>query len=73
MLSPANDYHMVRRKPNGVSIIPPEKVNLELGSELIYVTNITNHICGEKIVMWRKFGKIWEILPQYTRFHVEKN
>ena len=50
--------------------------------ELIFVTNITNYICGEKIVMWRNFGKFWEflrifrkfweILPQFTRFHVEK-
>jgi len=56
-------------------------------TELIFVTNITNHICGEKIVMRGNFGKIWgnfgeilgnfekfwEILPQFTRFHVEKN
>ena len=41
--------------------------------ELIFVTNITNYICGEKIVIWRNIGKIWEILPQFTRFHVEKN
>ena len=48
--------------------------------ELIFVTNIINYICGEKIVMWRNFGEIWgnfekfwEILPQFTRFHVEKN
>ena len=26
--------------------------------ELIFVTNITNCICGEKIVMWRNFDKI---------------
>ena len=25
-----------------------------VGSELIFVTNITNYICGEKIVLWRK-------------------
>ena len=52
-------------------------------AELIFVTNITNYICGEKIVIWRYFGKFWEILrnfgnfleilPQFTRFHVEKN
>ena len=48
--------------------------------ELILVTNITNNICREKIVTWRNFGeilgnfgKIWEILPQFMRFHVEKN
>ena len=41
--------------------------------ELIFVTNVTNYICGEKIVVWRNFGKFWEILPQFTRFHVEKN
>ena len=56
-------------------------------SELIFVTDITNYIRGEKIVMWRNFGKcwkifgkfwrnfgkFWKILPQFTRFHVEKN
>ena len=42
-------------------------------AQLIFVTNITNYICGEKIVMWRNFVKFWEILPQFTRFHVEKN
>ena len=52
-------------------------------AELIFVKNITNYICGEKIVMWRNFGEIlgnfgkfenvWKILPQFTRFHVEKN
>ena len=26
-------------------------------TELIFVTNITNYICGEKIVMWRNFGR----------------
>ena len=58
--------------------------------ELIFVTNITNYICEEEIVMWRNFGKFsgkfgkfleilgniekfWEILPHFTRFHVEKN
>ena len=25
-------------------------------AELIFVTNITNYICGEKIVMWRNFS-----------------
>ena len=57
---------------------------------LIIVTNITNYIRGEKIVIWRIFGKLWEILekiweisgdfekfwkilPQFTRFHGEKN
>ena len=65
-------------------------------ADLIFVTNITNYICGEEIVMWRNFsfaclkivGKMkispheeilgnfenfWEILPQFMRFHVEKN
>ena len=28
-------------------------------AELIFVTNITNYICGEKIVMWRNVGKFW--------------
>ena len=41
--------------------------------ELIFVTNITNYICGEKIVTWRNIGKIWDILPKFTHFHVEKN
>ena len=31
-------------------------------SELIFVKIITNYICGEEIVMWRNFEKIWEIL-----------
>ena len=31
--------------------------NLSIRAELIFVTNITNHICGEKIVMWRNFGR----------------
>ena len=43
------------------------------------------HICHNyhKLYLWRKFGKMWEILenfekfweilPQFTRFHVEKN
>ena len=34
-------------------------------AELIFVTNITNYNCGEKIVMWRNFGKNWEILEKY--------
>ena len=42
-------------------------------SELIFVTNVTNYIRGEKIVMWRNSGKFWEVLPQFARFHVEKN
>ena len=56
-------------------------------SELIFVTNITNYICGKKIVMWRNFGKFWrkfgkcweilgkgwEILPQFMCLNVEKN
>ena len=58
--------------------------------ELIFVTNITNYIRGEKIFhvekfqlsmydnygeieTLEKFGKNWEILPQFTRFHVKKN
>ena len=54
----------------------PLKIVHTFQAELIFVTNITNYICGEKIVMWRNFGKFWEILeilPQFTRFHVEKN
>ena len=65
-------------------------------TELIFVTDTTVYIRGEKIAMWRKlwgnrkflhlwrnfgilwkklrnFKKFWEILPQFTRFHVEKN
>ena len=68
--------------------------------ELIFVTNITNYIRGEKICqlekfqlsiydnygeienfstcgeVWKNLGnfeKFWEILPQFTRFHVKKN
>ena len=33
--------------------------------ELIFVTNIINYICGEKIVMWRNFRKMWEILGNF--------
>ena len=33
--------------------------------ELIFVTNITNYICGEKIVMWRNFGKCWEFFENF--------
>ena len=44
-------------------------------SELIFVTNITNYICGEKIVMWRNFifqcmtivGKL-KISPHVEKF-----
>ena len=36
--------------------------------ELIFVTNITNYICGEKMVMWRFFGKIREILGNFEKF-----
>ena len=52
-------------------------------TELIFVTN---YICGEKLScgeIWGKLGKVgklwevlenfWEILPQFTRFHVERN
>ena len=52
-------------------------------AELIFVTNITNYIHGGKIVTWRNIGKfweilgnfekVWEILPQFMRFHVEKD
>ena len=52
---------------------------MDTNAELIFVTNITNYICGEKIVTWRNFGenlgnfeKFSEFLPQFTRFHVEK-
>ena len=56
-------------------------------ADLIFVTNITNIISGEKIARQRNFGKFrkdygrilgnfekfWEILPQFTLSHVEKN
>ena len=32
-----------------------KRVGLRRRAYLIFVTNITNEICGEKIVMWRKF------------------
>ena len=45
-------------------------------AELIFVTNITNNICGEKIVMWRyfgkfwrNFGKFWEILGDFATIY----
>ena len=37
-------------------------------AELIFVKNITNYICGEKIVMWRNFGKSWETLRNFGKF-----
>ena len=30
-------------------------------AELIFVTNITNYICGEKTVMWRNFSFLYRI------------
>ena len=39
--------------------------------ELIFVTNITNYICGEKIVMWKNLGKnwkFWENLGNFEKF-----
>ena len=29
--------------------------------ELIFVTNITNYICGEKTVLWRNFSFLYRI------------
>ena len=51
--------------------------------ELIFVTNITNYICEEEIVMWRNFGKFsgkfgkflgniekfWEILGDFATIY----
>ena len=37
------------------------------GSELIFVTNITNYIRGEKIVIWRNFGYILGNLGNFCR------
>ena len=39
-------------------------------AELIFVTNITNYICGEKNVkkFWEIFEKFWEILRNFGRF-----
>ena len=34
-------------------------------AELIFVINITNHIYGEKIVIWRNFWKFWEIFEKF--------
>ena len=28
---------------------------------------------GEILGNFEKFGNVWEVLPQFTRFHVEKN
>ena len=36
--------------------------------ELIFVTNITNYICGEKNSMWGNFGKFLEISRNFGRF-----
>ena len=56
--------------------------------DLLFVTNITNYIRGEKIAMWsfqcmtivgkfweylKDFGKCWEVMSQFTRFYVENN
>ena len=38
-------------------------------AELIFVTNITNYICGEKLATWRnfgKFGKFWEFFENIS-------
>ena len=49
--------------------LPPQQA---CHPELIFVTNITNYILGEKIVMWRKIGKFWkkswEILRNFGKF-----
>ena len=37
-------------------------------AELIFVTNITNYICGEKIVMWKNLGKFWEFWRHFGKF-----
>ena len=40
-------------------------------TELIFVTDITVYICGEKIVMWRNFGflyRIWTIYGVLSKF-----
>ena len=37
-------------------------------TELISVTNITNYICGEKIIMWRNFGKFSEFCHNLPAF-----
>ena len=52
-------------------------------AELIFVTNITNYICGEKTVMWRNFSfytefeQFMEFLSKFTPYlfqiYVEKN
>ena len=39
------------------------------GTELIFVTSITNYICGEKIVMWRNFVNKWEILGDFATIY----
>ena len=48
----------------------PLKIVHTFQAELIFVTNITNYICGEKIVMWRNFWKIWEILGDFATIYV---
>ena len=51
-------------------IIHTQSSYLSQISEIIY-------ICGEKIVMWRNFGKYWEILRNFGRscsyFHLQRS
>ena len=35
----------------------------------IFVTNITNYICGEKIVMWGYFEKKWEFFRDFATIY----
>ena len=37
--------------------------------ELIFVTNITNYICGEKIDILGNFEKYWEILGDFATIY----
>ena len=40
-------------------------------AELIFFTNITNYILGEKIVMWRNFGKFCNIFRTFMWIKIE--
>ena len=67
LLSARTHSHIIRNVetcPASSNPSPPTP----LKPELIFVTNIKNYICGEKIVMWRNFGKFfWEILGNFGK------
>ena len=51
----------------------PLKIVHTSQAELLFVTNITNYICGAKIVMWRnfgKFGKFWRTIGKFWNIFI---